>query len=338
MTRPPVALTCGEPAGVGLELSEKAWQVLRGSVPFFVIADPSHLPGRCPHQVIATPGEALAVGSAALPVLAHPFRGASRPGTLNPDLAADVVAVIARGVALVQQGAACALCTNPIHKKTLHEGAGFGWPGHTEYLAHLSKVSQVAMMLVGDTLRVVPATTHIPLAQVRSALTREHLTHVFRLTAQALVDQFGIPAPRLAVAGLNPHAGEGGLMGSAEATLIAPVIRQLQHEGLSIRGPLAADSMFHLEARKQFDVALCMYHDQALIPLKTLYFDTAVNLTLGLPFLGLPFLCTSPDHGTALDIAGRGRANASSLIAALRLAWQMRPAQRPATMSHREPS
>jgi 4-hydroxythreonine-4-phosphate dehydrogenase len=309
-----IALTCGEPAGIGPEIAASAWSVLRGSVPFFVIGDPGHMPPGVPVAVIERSSEAAAVVGA-LPVLAHPFPGPRTPGQPQAAQAQAVIDVIARGVALVQGGEATALCTAPIHKQALQEGAGFAFPGHTEYLAHLAGVDRVVMMLASPALRVVPATIHIPLSEVPQALTAELLEETIRITHAALIRDFGIACPRLAVAGLNPHAGEGGRMGRQEIEVIAPVLSRLCAGGMDLRGPLSADTMFHAHARAGYDAAICMYHDQALIPIKTLDFDRGVNVTLGLPFIR-----TSPDHGTAFDIAGQGRANPASLIEALRLA------------------
>jgi 4-hydroxythreonine-4-phosphate dehydrogenase len=229
-----------------------------------------------------------------------------------------VVAVIARAVGLVQSGAASAVCTAPVHKKALMDGAGFAFPGHTEFLAHLAGVGQVVMMLVCPGLRVVPVTIHIPLADVARSLTARLLEDTIRLTHAGLIRDFGISAPRLAVAGLNPHAGEGGAMGHEEIDLIIPVLDRLRAGGFLLDGPKPADTMFHAAARARYDAAIAMYHDQALIPVKTIDFARGVNVTLGLPFIR-----TSPDHGTALDIAGQGRADASSLGAALQLAADM---------------
>ena len=220
------------------------------------------------------------------------------------------------------RGEASALCTAPINKKALKDGAGFAFPGHTEFLAHLAGVGRVVMMLACDALKVVPVTIHIPIAEVPRALTEDLLTDTIRITHEGLRRDYGLTAPRLAVAGLNPHAGEGGAMGDDEARLIAPVIARLRDEGLAITGPLPADTMFHPAARARYDAAICMYHDQALIPIKTLDFAGGVNVTLGLPFIR-----TSPDHGTAFDIAGQGKADPSSLIAALRMAREMAAAR-----------
>ncbi len=213
-----------------------------------------------------------------------------------------MIDVIARGVDLVKRGAASALCTAPIHKKALIDGAGFAYPGHTEYLGALSDAPLPVMMLASDQLRVVPVTIHIPLRAVPGALTRDLLEQTIRITHAALHRDFGIACPRLAVAGLNPHAGEGGAIGTEDRDRIAPVIHKLHAEGMDITGPHSADTMFHGRARAGYDAAICMYHDQALIPIKTLDFDRGVNVTLGLPFIR-----TSPDHGTALDIAGKVR-------------------------------
>jgi 4-hydroxythreonine-4-phosphate dehydrogenase len=251
-------------------------------------------------------------------VLAHPFPGPRRPGVPSPEQAAAVVAVIARAVDLVRGGLCSAMVTNPIHKKALMDGAGFAHPGHTEYLASLAGVPRVVMMLASERLRVVPATIHMALADVPAALDRALLSDTLRITDGALRQDFGIEAPRIAVAGLNPHAGEGGVMGREEIETIAPVIAALRQEGLAVTGPHSADTLFHEAARRTYDAAVAMYHDQALIPIKTLDFDHGVNVTLGLPFVR-----TSPDHGTAFDIAGSGQANPASLVAALRLADSM---------------
>ncbi len=322
MTPPPVALTCGEPAGIGPELAAAVWDALRGEVPFFLIGDPAHLPSGAVFHTIADPAEVAHGAGPGLPVLPHPFAGPRTPGTPQPAQAQGVIDVIARAVDLTRSGTASAMCTLPIHKQALQEGAGFAWPGHTEYLAHLAGADEVVMMLASARLRVVPATIHIPLAGVPQALTAELLRKRIRITHTALRVRFGIASPRIAVAGLNPHAGEGGRMGREEIDLIIPVLDTLRGEGMTLIGPLSADTMFHAAARARYDAAICMYHDQALIPIKTLDFDQGVNVTLGLPFIR-----TSPDHGTAFDIAGRGIANPSSTVAALRMAWAMAQGQ-----------
>jgi 4-hydroxythreonine-4-phosphate dehydrogenase len=318
----PVALTCGEPAGIGPEIAVKARLALGREVPFFWIGDPRHLPAATLFREIATPAEAQHVAPDTLPVLPHPFASGAHPGQPDPAHAADVIAVIARAVRLVMAGEASAVCTAPIHKKALKDGAGFAFPGHTEYLADLAGVDSVVMMLACDALRVVPVTIHIPLADVPDALTPALLEAALRITHAALIRDFGVASPRIAVAGLNPHAGEGGTLGQEELTVIAPVIARLTSEGMALTGPHPADTLFHPEARTRYDAAVCMYHDQALIPIKTIDFAGGVNVTLGLPFVR-----TSPDHGTAFDIAGHGVADPTSLIAALRMAAQMATAR-----------
>ncbi|PKP71593.1 MAG: 4-hydroxythreonine-4-phosphate dehydrogenase PdxA [Alphaproteobacteria bacterium HGW-Alphaproteobacteria-4] len=318
----PVIVSCGEPAGIGPEVAAKAWQQLRARLPFVWLGDPAHLPKGTPHRCISALSEAAAVAAEALPVLAHAFPAAAVPGRPAPENAGAVVAVIARAVALVQAGEASALCTAPIHKGALHAGAGFPFPGHTEFLASLAGAVPVAMMLVSEALtpplRVVPATIHIALAEVPHAFTPALLRQTIELTETALRRDFGIARPRIAVAGLNPHAGEGGAMGHEEGNWMVPLLHQLHAEGMAVSGPHPADTLFHPAARARYDAAICAYHDQALIPIKTLDFAGGVNLTLGLPFVR-----TSPDHGTAFDIAGRGRADPTSMIAALETAARL---------------
>ncbi|MFT3972856.1 MAG: 4-hydroxythreonine-4-phosphate dehydrogenase PdxA [Amaricoccus sp.] len=323
----PVALTLGDPSGIGGEIALKAWAELGGRLPFFLIGDVA-LMGRIgaklglPVQAIDAANCAEAAMASGLPVLPHPLPALAEPGRPDPANAAAVIAIIARGVELVRSGAAAALCTNPIHKKALKDGAGFAFPGHTEFLAHLSGAPLPVMMLAAPALRVVPVTIHIPVADVPAALTPALLEQTLRVTHAGLQRDFGLASPRIAVAGLNPHAGEGGAMGHEEATVIAPVLERLRAEGMAIAGPLPADTMFHPAARARYDVAVCMYHDQALIPIKTVDFDGGVNVTLGLDFVR-----TSPDHGTAYDIAGTGAANPSSLIAAIAMAHDMAAAR-----------
>ena len=314
----PIALSCGEPAGIGPEIAVKAWDTLRAELPFFWIGDPRHLPVGAAYHCIQSPAEARAISATALPVLPLRFAEPARAGQITPANAKGVMDAIELGVTLVKSGEASALCTAPIHKKALQDGANFAYPGHTEFLAALDGQRDVVMMLASDQLRVVPATIHIPLKDVPNALTAEGLENVIRITHRALIDRFHISPPRIAVSGLNPHAGEGGKMGLEDAALIAPVLEKLRAEGMQISGPLPADTMFHAAARARYDAAVCMYHDQALIPIKTLDFDQGVNVTLGLSFIR-----TSPDHGTAFDIAGQDIANPSSLIAALRMAAKM---------------
>jgi 4-hydroxythreonine-4-phosphate dehydrogenase len=314
----PIVLTCGEPAGIGPEIAVHAWTALKESIPMIWLGDPRHLPEGTPHEIVSDLSQAAAIGTRALPVLAHIFAGNATAGIPDPANAIGVIDVIARAVDLVQSGAASAICTAPIHKKALKDGADFAYPGHTEYLAALAGQDDVVMMLASEQLRVVPATIHIALSEVPTALTPEVLRRTIEITHQGLQRQFGIPDPRIAISGLNPHAGEGGAMGSEELSWINDLIGDMQAEGYILRGPMPADTMFHAAARANYDAAIAMYHDQALIPIKTLDFDKGVNVTLGLPFIR-----TSPDHGTAFDIAGQGIANPSSMIEAIRMAHRM---------------
>ena len=312
----PIIVTCGEPAGIGPELAPK---LLAADVPFVWLGDPRHLPEGTDWAEVTDLAD---LPQGVMPVLRHDFAAPATPGQATPANARGVIEVIERAVALTMAGQAACICTLPINKKALKDGAGFPFPGHTEFLAHLAGDVDVAMMLASTTVqppcRVVPATIHIALSQVPSALTPAALESAIRITHAAMIDDFGLPAPRLAVAGLNPHAGEGGAMGHEELDWIAPLIARLRSEGMDLTGPLPADTMFHAPARARWDAAICAYHDQALIPIKTLDFAGGVNVTLGLPFVR-----TSPDHGTAFDIAGKGLSDADSAIAALRMAWDM---------------
>ena len=313
-----LALSCGEPAGIGPEIAAKAWAALRGEVPLVWIGDPRHLPAGVPVAEVGDASQAAGVCAEALPVLARDFGPAVTPGKAQAAHAPHVVAAIEEAVALTRSGACTGMVTAPIHKQALIDGAGFAYPGHTEFLAALGGVSRVVMMLAAEVLRVVPATIHIPLAQVPAALTEPLLAETIEITRAALIRDFGIAEPRIAVSGLNPHSGEGGKMGREEIELITPLIRRYHDMGWHIFGPVPADTLFHAAARSRYDAAIAMYHDQALIPIKTLAFDEGVNVTLGLPFVR-----TSPDHGTAFDIAGTGVANPSSMIAAIRMAARM---------------
>ncbi|AKS46387.1 4-hydroxythreonine-4-phosphate dehydrogenase [Octadecabacter temperatus] len=316
----PIAMSCGEPAGIGPEIAVAAWNAVGADIPMVWIGDPTHLPKDTKWQAVETAADAAT--ATAFPVLTRDFGAPNVAGTPNPVHAEGVIASIADAVALVQSGEASAICTAPIHKQALIDGAQFAYPGHTEYLAALAGRSSVVMMLASEMLRVVPATIHIPLADVPEQLTAATLTDTILITHAALKRDFGIANPRLAVAGLNPHAGEGGKMGHEEIEMITPTLDALRAEGFDIAGPLSADTMFHPAARARYDAAICMYHDQALIPIKTLDFSGGVNVTLGLPFVR-----TSPDHGTAFDIAGTGTADATSMIAALRMAADMAQAR-----------
>jgi 4-hydroxythreonine-4-phosphate dehydrogenase len=312
-----IILTCGEPSGVGPELAPKA---LASGVDFAWMGDPRHLPQGTVFTEITALSDRVPMGH--LPVLRHDFATAATAGKPDPANAQGVIDVIARAVELVERNEAYAITTLPINKQALKEGAGFAFPGHTEYLADLAGGVPVVMMLASTTVqppcRVVPATIHIPLSDVPAALTPALLEQAIRITHAAMIRDFGIAQPRLAVAGLNPHAGEGGTMGREEQDFISPLLTRLRAEGMALSGPLPADTMFHAPARSRYDAAICAYHDQALIPIKTLDFAGGVNVTLGLPFIR-----TSPDHGTAFDIAGKGLADPASTIAALRMARDM---------------
>ncbi len=311
-----VVISAGEPAGIGPEVAAKAWDALRA--PMLWIGDRHHLPPGTPIAEVCGPEEAAEVATRALPVLMRDFGNPAVPGRPDPSHAAHVVATIAEGVQLVREGRASALCTAPISKAALKAGTNFPFPGHTEYLAHLGGNADVVMMLACQGLRVVPATIHVPLAEVPHLLVPGLLERVIRVTEAALREDWGLKSPRVAVAGLNPHAGEDGLMGTEERTVIGPVLDKLRDEGLNLLGPLPADTMFHAEARAGYDAAVCMYHDQALIPIKTLDFSRGVNVTAGLPFIR-----TSPDHGTAFGIAGKGVADPRSMMAAIQLAREL---------------
>ena len=322
----PLALTMGEPAGIGGEVALLAWLARRTKrvPPFLLIDDPERLTALAarlgvavPVRSVREPAEAAALFATALPVLPEVVPRPVEPGRPDPANGRAVIAAIARAVDLCRAGLASAVVTNPIHKKSLYD-AGFRHPGHTEFLAELAGVAAPVMMLAVPGLRVVPVTVHLPLAEALHSLDGRAIVRCGRVTAEALARDFGIRDPRMAVAGLNPHAGESGGMGKEELEMIAPAIDELCASGIRARGPLPADTLFHPRARARYDAALCMYHDQALIPLKTIDFDHGVNVTLGLPFVR-----TSPDHGTAFDIAGTGTASPESLVAALTMAAEM---------------
>jgi 4-hydroxythreonine-4-phosphate dehydrogenase len=325
-----LALTLGEPAGIGPDITLAAW-LRRAALElpaFYVAGDPGFLERLArrlslPVPIAAVEPEAAeATFSRALPVVAldHPVSAA--PGRPDASSAPAAIASITRAVADTVAGRAGAVVTNPVAKSVLYRN-GFIDPGHTEFLARLAQeatgeAARAVMMLWSPELAVVPVTIHLPLREVPTRLTTDLIVETGRIAAHDLRRRFAIAQPRLAIAGLNPHAGEQGTLGDEDLTVVAPAIARLRAEGIAATGPLPADSMFHAAARANYDVALCMYHDQALIPIKTLAFDHAVNVTLGLPFVR-----TSPDHGTAFDIAGTGRANPSSLVAALRLAARL---------------
>jgi 4-hydroxythreonine-4-phosphate dehydrogenase len=325
----PLALTSGEPAGIGLDITIKAW-LRRNELklpPFYLLGDLASLADRARALGLEVrladvrAEDALATFADALPVVATGHAATARPGRPDHSSADAAMASIRQAVGDVIAGRASAVVTNPIAKNVLYR-AGFRHPGHTEFLAELAAsnghIPQPVMMLWSPALVVVPVTIHLSLRDAIAQLSSDLIVTTARIATAALRTRFGLARPRLAVSGLNPHAGEDGSLGAEDQAIVAPAIEILRREGIEVRGPLPADTMFHEAARKTYDCAICMYHDQALIPVKTLAFDEAVNVTLGLPFVR-----TSPDHGTAFDIAGTGKADPSSLIAALRLAARM---------------
>ncbi|MBZ9974919.1 4-hydroxythreonine-4-phosphate dehydrogenase PdxA [Mesorhizobium sp. BR-1-1-10] len=325
-----LALSVGDPSGIGPEIAIAAF-LARDAVglpPFYLLADPAVVTARARHLGVllpveeVTPVQAIEVFGHALPIVPLTARFIDSPGRPDPANAAGTVEAIDRAVAACLAGEAAAVVTCPIAKKPLYD-AGFLFPGHTEYLAHLAArhsgvEAMPVMMLAGPDLRTVPITIHIALAEVPKVLSTELIVATARITAADLASRFGIARPRLAIAGLNPHAGEGGSMGTEDEHIVRPAVDILRAEGIDAFGPLPADTLFHARARAGYDAALCMYHDQALIPAKALAFDEAVNVTLGLPFVR-----TSPDHGTAFDIAGKRIARPDSLVAALKLARKL---------------
>jgi 4-hydroxythreonine-4-phosphate dehydrogenase len=326
----PLALTLGEPAGIGPDITLLAWLRRRELAlpPFYLLGDPDNLTQRArllgldaPVRACA-PQDAIATFPQALPVVALAEKVTAEAGRPDQSSAPAAVASIRRAVADVFSGRARAVVTNPVAKAVLYR-TGFAEPGHTEFLAklaqeHTGRAVHPVMMLWSPELAVVPVTIHLPVRDVPRALTTELIIETGQIVARDLRERFGIARPRLALAGLNPHAGEDGALGTEDGEIVAPAVLALRREGIDARGPLPGDTMFHAAARATYDAALAMYHDQALIPIKTLAFDHAVNVTLGLPFVR-----TSPDHGTAFDIAGTGRANPASLVAALKLASRL---------------
>ncbi len=339
---PPLALTLGEPAGIGPDITFAAWQKRAelGLRPFYLLADPAFVARRAARIAanlpitVVEPSAASAAFMTALPVVDIGFTVTAEPGHPDQSSAPAALAAIRRAVADVRSGSACAIVTNPVAKNVLYR-SGFTEPGHTEYLAKLAEDPggppvQPVMMLWSPELAVVPVTIHLPLKDVVARLTTELVLTTGRIVAHDLRERFGLARPRLVIAGLNPHAGEEGALGEEDITIVRPAVERLRAEGIDARGPLAADSLFHQAARQTYDAALAMYHDQALIPIKTLAFDHAVNVTLGLPFVR-----TSPDHGTAFDIAGTGRADPASLIAAIKLAARLTAAAEPRPLVRR---
>jgi 4-hydroxythreonine-4-phosphate dehydrogenase len=325
----PLALTSGEPAGIGPDIAIAAW-LRRNELklpPFYLRGDRGSLAERAKilglkiELADSSPEDALATFSSALPVVATGEPATARPGQPDDTSANAALASIRQAVGDVMAGKAGAVITNPIAKSVLYR-AGFLHPGHTEFLAELAadggRAPQPVMMLWSPALAVVPVTIHVSLHDALAQLSSDLIVRTARIAVADLKARFGLSNPRLAVSGLNPHAGEDGSLGTEDIEIVAPAVEILRGEGIDVRGPLPADTMFHAAARESYDCAICMYHDQALIPIKTIAFEDAVNVTLGLPFIR-----TSPDHGTAFDIAGTGKANPSSLAAALRLAARM---------------
>lgn len=313
-------MSLGDPAGIGPEIVAKSWVMreARGLPPFFAVGDPAALRAVWlgPIALVRSPEEAAAAFPTALPCLQVAEAGEIVPGTPSIDGARTAFQSLEVAVGLARSESAAGIVTAPVGKEQLY-GVGFTHPGQTEFIAERCGVSpqNAVMMLAGPSLKVVPVTVHIPLSDVPAALTIDLIRARALTTAKGLTRNFNIARPRLAVAGLNPHAGEGGALGREEIDIIRPAVESLREEGLDIVGPLAADGMFHARARETYDAALCMYHDQALIPIKTINFDDGVNITLGLPIVR-----TSPDHGTAFGIAGKNAANPGAMIAALRMA------------------
>jgi 4-hydroxythreonine-4-phosphate dehydrogenase len=327
----PLALTQGDPSGIGPELTLKAWLKTHDrpdAPPFLAVANPDRLAAiardldlKVPIKIVAG-AEAATVFRHALPVYVLNHSVAGKPGTPDVRDAAGTIASIETCVRLIRAGEASAVVTNPIAKELFYR-ASFRHPGHTEFLAELAERyfgerARPVMLIWSPQFAVVPATIHVPLARVPALLTRELLVETGVIVAEGLASRFAIKKPRLAFTGLNPHAGEGGTMGREEIEVIAPALADLVATGVAVSGPHAADSLFRPSARKSYDAVVAMYHDQALIPVKTVAFEHAVNVTLGLPLIR-----TSPDHGTAFDIAGKGIADPASLIAALRLAGKL---------------
>ena len=327
-----LALTRGDPSGIGLEIALKAWAALRdepGANPFILLDDVAHVKRAAARlgldvPVVATTADgAPAAFSQALPILPLDAETRGVPGKPDAADAPGTIASMTRAVELVADGTTSAVVTLPISKEVLHR-IGFAHPGHTEFMGELAArffhttSAKPVMLLWSPQLAVVPATIHVPISAVPGLVTADLIVATVRIVARDLRERFGLAAPRIAVAGLNPHASEGGDIGREDLDVVAPALDVLRAEGIAVTGPHPADTLFHAAARTRYDVVVTMYHDQALIPIKTLAFDSAVNVTLGLPFVR-----TSPDHGTAFDIAGRGVADAASLIAALRLASRL---------------
>ncbi len=319
--RKPVALTPGDPAGVGIEIATAAWSSLRREMSFFLIVDrrqAAALKGAVPWCEITDPGRAAQAMEHGLPFFHLDFPAVAEPGCPAPENAAAVISAVEIAAGMAKRGEAASVCTGPVSKRILRQSGAFPFPGHTEFLATLCGVRHAAMMLASPMLRVVPVTIHAPVSEVPNRLSAAAIVRTAETAHDALRRDFAVEEPRIAVAALNPHAGEGGMIGNEERKIISPAVKKLAESGMNVTGPHPADSMFHDEARRNYDAAVCMYHDQALTPVKTLDFHGTVNVTLGLPIVR-----TSPDHGTGFDIAGKGLAKPDSLLRALRMSLEI---------------
>lgn len=317
----PIALTAGDPAGIGIELTASAYESLRDELVFFLIADRRQLAKQLPIIPIceiSDPVQAPLAMRDGLPLYHVDFPIITEPGMPATENAEAVISSINIAVEMAQKGLVSSICTNPVNKRLLKKSGHFNFPGQTEYIADLCNIDHPLMMLVSPILRVVLLTTHIPICEVSKWITEDRIISTVNITSNALCHDFNIKNPRIAVVGLNPHAGEEGIIGREEIEIITPTLNKLNNLGIRITGPHSGDTLFHDDARNTFDAAICMYHDQGLIPIKTLDFFGAVNVTLGLPIVR-----TSPDHGTGFDIAGKGVARSDSLIQALKLSQEI---------------
>ena len=314
----PIAISSGDPCGVGPEISVKAWKELKNELDFVLYTSFSFMKSLFPNVPFAkvnNPQEANKIMKNALPIFDTPFSEKPVIGKVNNKLAHEIISSIELATASCINGVSRALCTNPINKHNLKYHADFKFSGHTDFLKYLTSSDNAIMMLASSKLKVIPATIHLSLHEAIKLIDKDLIKNTILTCHNSLINQFRISNPRIYVSGLNPHAGENGLFGLEEINIIAPAIMELRENGIDVNGPFSADSLFHHKMRSCYDAVICMYHDQALIPIKTISFDDAVNITLGLPFVR-----TSPDHGTAMDIAGKDLASAESLISAIRLA------------------
>ena len=317
----PIALTCGEPSSIAPEITVEAWKMLKNELHFILFSSFDYMKKRFPEvpmEKISNCSEAIDVMENALPIIDIPFAEEPKVGKVNKKLSFETIKSIEMATKCCMIGEAAALCTNPINKFALRSGANFKHTGHTDFLKYLTNSKQAIMMIASDKLKVIPVTIHVSLIEAISTLTDLLIKDTIKLSHQSLIELFNIKNPRIYVSGLNPHAGENGLFGDEEKKLILPAIDFYKKSGLKIKGPFPADTMFHDDIRKNYDLAICMYHDQALIPIKTISFDEAVNITLGLSIVR-----TSPDHGTANEIAGKNIASPISLINAIRMAKKL---------------